>query len=222
MTQGTVAVFGATGSTGKYFVKKALEADYKVKVLVRSPDKLGEIKDHDHLTVIEGSFTDAEKVKETVTGTTYVVSMAGAKMGGKKEDYPQDMMLNFVKALVPVMEEVHTKCFIYQAGAFSPFPGKKLGMFSGFARATVGTMMMGIGPNVEDNDNVVKFLGSDECKKVPTIVTHPAALTDKPGNKELQLVDSPPMSSITFEDLATLTLASLKNEEAYGKNFYVS
>ena len=75
----TIAVFGATGSTGKYVVPLALEQGYNVRALVRNPSKL-ETK-HANLTVIEGTLQEEAKLKETVKGATYVICSAGGPMG---------------------------------------------------------------------------------------------------------------------------------------------
>jgi hypothetical protein len=213
----TIALFGATGATGSHFVKLALEGGYKVTALVRSPEKM-EIK-NDRLEVIKGSFTVEEDIKKTVSGADYVVSMAGAKLGDPK-NYPMDVMLNFVKTLVPIMEEGNVKAFLYQAGAFSYDVNGKSPFMMKVLRSTVGRMI-GILPNIEDNDNVIKFLCSTDVK-TPYIVTRPGALVEKPAKKELHLVDKPTASSITFADLAKCSLVAIKDESLYGTCRFVA
>ena len=41
----TIALFGATGNTGKHFLKAALDQGYTVKALVRNPDKVPVVDD---------------------------------------------------------------------------------------------------------------------------------------------------------------------------------
>ena len=40
MADKTIAMFGATGNTGKHFLKAALDQGYTIKALVRNPDKV--------------------------------------------------------------------------------------------------------------------------------------------------------------------------------------
>jgi uncharacterized protein YbjT (DUF2867 family) len=51
-----LAVFGATGGTGKQLVEQALAAGNQVVAFVRNPSKLN-IR-HEHLTIIQGELTD--------------------------------------------------------------------------------------------------------------------------------------------------------------------
>ena len=49
-TKGNIVVLGATGNTGLQLVEQALERNYKVTALVRSPEKLAHLQ-HKHLEV---------------------------------------------------------------------------------------------------------------------------------------------------------------------------
>lgn len=70
-----VAVFGATGGTGRQVVQQALAAGHRVTALVRNPDRLG-IR-HDDLTVVVGDVLDADKVTQTLAGADAVVISLG-------------------------------------------------------------------------------------------------------------------------------------------------
>ena len=216
MATESIALFGITGSTGRHFVQLAIKGGYKVKALVRDPDKV-EFKD-DNLELIKGSFTE-EDVMKTVSGTDYVVSMAGGKLGDPK-NYPTDLMLNFAKLLVPIMEKEGTKVFLYQAGAFSPDLNGKMPTMMKVLRGSVGRMM-GILPNIKDNDNVIKFLASSQMKS-KIIISHPGALAEKPSEKECHLAKKPPMGPVAFKDLAACSLKAIKDENACGFSHYVA
>lgn len=49
-TKGNIVVLGATGNTGLQLVEQALERNYKVTALVRSPEKLAHLQ-HKNLEV---------------------------------------------------------------------------------------------------------------------------------------------------------------------------
>ena len=63
-----IAVFGATGGTGKQVVQQALAAGDQVTALVRDPAKLA--IDSANLTVVTGNVLDAAKVEETLQAPT--------------------------------------------------------------------------------------------------------------------------------------------------------
>ena len=70
-----IAVFGATGRTGKPFTELALKEGYEVRVLLRTPSKLG--IQHPNLQIIEGDLTDAAKAEQTIHGTDAVLFLIG-------------------------------------------------------------------------------------------------------------------------------------------------
>jgi putative NADH-flavin reductase len=70
-----IAVFGATGGTGREVVRQALEQGHQVAALVRDPAKL--TLEHPRLTIIAGNVLDAVPVERTVTGADAVVVSLG-------------------------------------------------------------------------------------------------------------------------------------------------
>lgn len=78
----TIALFGATGKTGRRVLERALAAGHRVRALVRDPAKLGEA--HPALTVIRGDVTDPAAVSEAVEGADVVLSLFGQVKGSPK------------------------------------------------------------------------------------------------------------------------------------------
>lgn len=70
-----IAVFGATGGTGRRVVEQALAAGHKVTALVRNPAKLN--LQHDHLTVVVGDVLDATKVEQTLADADATIVSLG-------------------------------------------------------------------------------------------------------------------------------------------------
>lgn len=71
----TIAVFGATGRTGRPFVEKALAAGHTVRALVRNPAKM--TTKHKNLYLVKGDALNAADVQRTITGANGVVSCLG-------------------------------------------------------------------------------------------------------------------------------------------------
>ncbi|GKY95883.1 hypothetical protein MPSEU_000548900 [Mayamaea pseudoterrestris] len=215
----TIALFGGTGRTGRHVLTCALEKGYKVRMLARSPDKVAP-KTHANLTVIKGDLTDAEALKEVVKGATYVICCVSGPHSNTK--YPKDMMINFIKLLLPIMDaEASIKLFLYQAGGFSAAPSKPNSFVIKLMGKTIGTML-GLGPMIRDNEQVTFYIAESK-KHFDFIVTRPGMLEEK--DKEVVAVaehDKFPMSTITFKALAEFTVTALKDTSLYNTCPYVT
>jgi putative NADH-flavin reductase len=78
-----VAIFGASGATGRLLTQRCLAAGYRVSALVRSPEKYAY---RDRVRVVAGSAFDPAAIAETLQGVDVVLSALGAKSPFKKED----------------------------------------------------------------------------------------------------------------------------------------
>ncbi len=92
----TIALFGATGKTGRHVLAQALEAGHTVRALARRPESIDTT--HDRLTVIAGDVLDAAAVRETVRGADVVVSVFG-QVKGSPPTLQTDGTQNIVDAM---------------------------------------------------------------------------------------------------------------------------
>ncbi|MDP1621049.1 MAG: SDR family oxidoreductase [Bacteroidales bacterium] len=79
----TTLVVGASGATGKHLVDQLLNFKHKVKVIVRSPEKLPESwKTNDQLSIIQASVSDIteDEMAEYIQGCNAVASCLGHNM----------------------------------------------------------------------------------------------------------------------------------------------
>lgn len=90
-----VAIFGATGTTGRFVVEEALRRGHKVVALTRNPAKL-EI-DHENLETVTGDVLDAEAVEKAIAGQDAVISVLGAGM--RRTTLRTDGTRNIVEAM---------------------------------------------------------------------------------------------------------------------------
>lgn len=70
-----LALFGATGRTGAYLLKRALDASHEVRALVRNPSKLR--TEHPRLDVLVGDALAQPAVDATVDGSDAVLVALG-------------------------------------------------------------------------------------------------------------------------------------------------
>jgi putative NADH-flavin reductase len=105
-----VAVFGASGRTGRPLVEQALARGHEVRALVRDPSKL-QVK-HERFVVIRGNVLDAAKVGETITGTDAVLSALG-----QTKTSPKDVQTRGTENIVAAMEKHGARRLVSLTGA---------------------------------------------------------------------------------------------------------
>jgi putative NADH-flavin reductase len=76
-----LALFGATGPTGREILRQALERGLEVQVLARNPSKL-EVS-NPKLSILQGDVLDANAVDRVVQGSDAVIVALGGKPGDK-------------------------------------------------------------------------------------------------------------------------------------------
>ena len=105
-----VAVFGASGRTGRPLAEQALAAGHEVRALVRDPLKLQ--IGHGRLVVIRGDVLDAAKVDETVAGTDAVLSVLG-----QTKTSPKDVQTRGTENIVAAMQKHGVRRLVSLTGA---------------------------------------------------------------------------------------------------------
>jgi putative NADH-flavin reductase len=70
-----IAIFGASGATGRLLTQRCLDANHHVTALLRTPEKFS-LRDHVH--VVQGSPFDLSTVRRTIEAADVVLSALGA------------------------------------------------------------------------------------------------------------------------------------------------
>ncbi|MDW4500237.1 NAD(P)H-binding protein [Sulfitobacter sp. D35] len=207
----TIAVFGATGKTGRHVVRHALDRGYKVRALARRPEQLA-IPD-ERLTVIKGDFEDIPALADTVNGAAYVICCAGGPSG---KHYEPGMMIAFIRRLWPLLDaQPVLRVFLFQSVIFAPDTDGKLPTWLKIL-APAAAYLSGNTQMLKDNTAVTQFIGASSPRSFNTIVTRPGAIAEKPGGVALRADQkNGSLSPITFADLGAFTVDSLKNSSLY-------
>ncbi|MBU1250297.1 MAG: SDR family oxidoreductase [Actinobacteria bacterium] len=111
-TPRTLALFGATGKTGRHVLAQALEAGHSVRALARRPEALDA---HERLAVVAGDVRDSDAVRETVRGSDAVVSVFGQVKGS-----PPTLQTEGTQAIVDAMAEQGIRRIISLSGGGLP------------------------------------------------------------------------------------------------------
>ena len=93
-----LAVFGATGPSGRELLKLALDQGHRVTASARNPDKIS-IR-HDRLNVVKGNILDPASVDAAIAGADVVISVLGVRKLGKNTIL-SDGTRNIIAAMQP-------------------------------------------------------------------------------------------------------------------------
>jgi putative NADH-flavin reductase len=104
-----LAIFGATGRTGKPLVEQALQAGHEVVALVRTPSKL--TIQHPKLTVIQGDALNPVDVDKVVQGSDAVISVIGQRKGA-----PRDTMTVAITNIIAAMNKYGVRRLVSLTG----------------------------------------------------------------------------------------------------------
>lgn len=192
----TIAVFGASGRTGRPFVQKALDAGYAIRALVRNPASLP--ISHPKLTVIQGSSLDAAKVDETVAGSEGVVSLLG-----QSKDSPPDLQTRSTQLILDAMRHHGLRRIIsLTGGGVRDTTRDRPGFMD---NAFVFVMKLAV-PNVlKDGANHADLIRRTDLDW--TIVRGPRLTDDPPkGAYQIGYVGTVPGFQLTRADLADFIL----------------
>ena len=112
-------VIGATGSIGSAACLAAIGRGHGVTAFVRSPEKLGAMRDQ--MTIVVGDLTDADAVRAAVAGHDAVISALGSSPDAAQLDVPATAMRNVLAA----MEATGVRRLVGIAGAAVSVPGEQ-------------------------------------------------------------------------------------------------
>jgi uncharacterized protein YbjT (DUF2867 family) len=200
----TVLVFGANGNVGSHFVNQALEAGYKIKAFVRSPEKYT-LSDNPNVEVIKGDATNFEDVEKAMKGAEIVVSCLG----------------NPLKKKIYIMDKSYE--IIMLAASRQPKPPRSLMISSigvGGSSWFVKFLLQRIGGKDGFNDFEKAEKRVLEEKGVPFIAIRPAGLTNKMGKGKYKIIDKPTVlfpKFISRSDVAKFFVDCLTNTSFDGK-----
>lgn len=128
-----LAMFGASGATGRHLLQLALDAGHTVTVLLRSADSLS--IHHPALTAIVGRLDQPATVQSVVQGADAVISVLGARKGGA-----QTICSDAMRSIVPAMQATGSRRLI-ALSAYGASETSKASCFIRFVRMVIADKM---------------------------------------------------------------------------------
>ncbi len=162
-----LAVFGASGRTGRPLVQQALDAGHDVIALVRTPATFP-IK-HERLTVVQGDALNASDVDEVVQGADAVLSVLG-----QSKNSPKDLQTVATKNIVAAMETYGITRFVSLTGAGVDAPQDKPKFINHVIKFALKTLQ---GAVLADAEQHVKVL---QASQLDWVIVRGPMLTEGP------------------------------------------
>ena len=197
-----VLIFGATGGIGKWAVEHAQRRGYKVSAYVRNASKMPECSG---IKIIEGSITDAEKVKRALEGQDAVIWCVGVPMKRKLRTHDS---LEGHKVLIEAMREVSITRLVDWGTPSVHFTDDKKsfitvvpGLLAGIALTDAKKEMVGIGDLLEKSNldwTMVRFMAPKN--------------TPYTGNVKVGFGDVKMSFAISREDIAAFMVEQVENK----------
>lgn len=131
----TLAIFGATGRTGRPLVEQALAAGHTVVALARDPAKLS-IQDG-HLTVVQGDVLDPATVARVVGRTDAGAADAVLLTLGHTTGSPDDLVARAAHNVIGAMRVAGVRRVVTETGAGVPDPKDPGGLGPAFVRGVM-------------------------------------------------------------------------------------
>ncbi|MEM1055919.1 MAG: NAD(P)H-binding protein [Bacteroidota bacterium] len=143
-----LAIFGATGRTGRPLIEQALAEGHTITALARTPNTLSPARDG--LTVVRGDATDAEAVTRTVEGADAVLMALGHTKTSSK-----DVLSRATGHVVRAMKQHGVQRVITLTGAGVAAPNDPPGLAPTIIRAIMRTVT---GDLLRDSERHVEIL----------------------------------------------------------------
>jgi len=203
MTNTTIALFGATGRTGRLVLAQALADGHTVRALARRPEAITEASDR--LTIVTGDVLDTAAVEQTVRGTDAVLSVFGHVKGS-----PPTVQTDGTRNIVEAMKREQITRIVSLSGGGLPAEEHDR---PGVADRAIRLLLKVLSPQVLDDAKghleVLKDSGLDW-----TVVRGPR-LTDAPatGSYRVGWVGVNASTQISRGDLARFILTQVDDRQ---------
>lgn len=206
-----LAVFGASGRTGRPLVEQALASGHEVTAFVRDPSKLG--MEHERLTVVEGDVKDSEKVREAVEGADAVLSALGHTKSSAK-----DVQTVGTENIVAAMQESGVRRLVSLTGAGVGDPKDEPKLFDKAITTLLKLLQKDVLRDAEDHARVIEKSGLD------WVIVRGPMLTEgeKKGEYRVGYVGKNSGTKISRADVADFMLQQAEDYTYLGQKPMVS
>ena len=190
-----IAVFGATGGTGREIVRQAIEAGHEITILVRDSAKVK--RREDRLYLVLGDVLDIKKVEETLAAADAVVCSLG-----QTANNPDDVVSRGTQNIIRAMQKqaVDRLVVISSMGV-----GRSINQVSLSYRMLTKTVLR---KAIEDKERQEALVAESD---LDWVIVRPSGLSNGPQTGTYQTGTDPTIeaSHISRADVAAFVLQQL-------------
>jgi putative NADH-flavin reductase len=214
-----VAIFGASGATGRLLTRRCLDAGYEVSALLRKPD---EFPMRDRVHAVQGSAFELAPVSETIEGADVVFSALGAN-SLKKEDVLERAVPQIISAMQQTASQAKPVRRLIVLGSAGALPNS-LDKQPAWRRWIVQNMVYNTFLKWPVASQISQWNDISHSNLDWTMVM-PPMLTDTPANGHYRIDGDalPPNGSrISREDVADFMMQQITSPQWVRKGVYLS
>lgn len=202
-----ITILGSTGQVGKAVLREALNRGYQVTVLVRSPDKLGDLKEK--VKIVQGDLLDPIAVEKALEGSKAVINAAG----GVKEPDQYRKFQQIGGVLVEKMKHQGITRLVNISGAVMNLPNERLDfkrkLMKVFVRLFFNQMK-------QAQEGILPIIVND--KEIIWTFVRAAMISGKAGTRNVLADDTKmPGTTIMLEDLGMFMAEQVTSVEWINK-----
>jgi putative NADH-flavin reductase len=207
-----IAIFGASGRTGRQLVERAVAKGHQVTAIVRNPDGLAADL-HGAVRIVEADVMDADAIAPALADADCVVS---ALSGPGRA--PSSVWSESTRSIVQAMREANVRRYIAITGSMLDATGDGP-FFRYIGKPIARRILKGSANDMRRAEQLIHESGLDW-----TIIRVPR-LTDKPARGRYRIAlerNVPREFSLPRADLATCTLTVLADDATIRRHVFVA
>lgn len=193
-----IALFGATGGTGKAIVEQGLGQGHQFQLLVRSPEKV--TLSDDNLTIIQGDVRETDKVAACVQGADAVIISLG-----NTSNNPDMIVSTGTRHIVAAMKQagIRRAVVVTSLGI-----GDSINQVPLAFKMIMKTVLKKAVADKEEQEKIIRQSGLDWT------IVRPGGLTDEPATGRYRAGTDASITAgrVSRADVAAFVLAQLTSD----------
>lgn len=206
-----IAIFGASGQTGKAITKKALALGHHVIAYVRAPEKF--MLTHENLEIIQADVLslNSTKIESSLDQCMHVIIALGSK-----KLWGNTTRSIGTQNIISVLQKCPSKPKVWVISALGT--GKSIRQLGWFNTFLTYALLYSVIKEHGKQEQIVKDSG------LPFTIIHATGLVNKPESANYQIILEGKVntSTIAREDLALAILNHLENQDYRNKTICVT
>lgn len=196
----TIAIVGGTGKVGRFLIQKSIENNYKVKILMRNPEKMSNCK-YD-IDIVKGDAIDKNDIRNLLKDCNVVINTVGQPPNA------EPIYSRATENILNVMKENGIRRYIVVSGAPVNDPRDKKDVFNKFIaimmRCIFSKMMI-------DKQKELEILMKSDLDW--TLVRLPLVKEGFPVGKIKESLECVPGTKIDNMDIADFLINQITKEQ---------